>query len=340
MLIEGREEPPGPLAQGAQRARLRAAAAAESVLHARQLHGRRAITCSSARCATRIRWTEELIMKALFMHHPLLAQRGNPLRRRVERRVNYTLEGGDVHPLRARSRRHRLQRALEPRGDRPARVASSSSRPKSRDIIVVVMPKENTAIHLDMIFTQVDRELCVVFPPHFIGPERLPVLHWRKGETTMHERAEHLRRARGRAACRSSRSSAAASGARCRSASSGRRAATSSRCARASILSYPRNEATLRELERMGFRVVSGTSFLTGEDRIAEGERAVDHVRGRGARARRRRPALHDAARPARRSVGVSDRSVGRRRSARADTLLTERAADFLARGPGGSRSR
>ena len=50
------------------------------------------------------------------------------------------------------------------------------------------MPKENTAIHLDMIFTQVDRELCVVFPPHFIGPERLPVLHWRKGETTIRER--------------------------------------------------------------------------------------------------------------------------------------------------------
>ena len=50
------------------------------------------------------------------------------------------------------------------------------------------MPKENTAIHLDMIFTQIDRELCIVFPPHFIGPERLPVLHWRKGEATIHER--------------------------------------------------------------------------------------------------------------------------------------------------------
>jgi len=39
-----------------------------------------------------------------------------------------------------------------------------------KDVIVVVMPKENTAIHLDMIFTQIDRGLCVVFPPHFIGP--------------------------------------------------------------------------------------------------------------------------------------------------------------------------
>ena len=55
------------------------------------------------------------------------------------------------------------------------------------DVIIVVMPKENTAIHLDMIFTQVDRELCVVYPPHFVGPERLAVLHWRKGQAQMRE---------------------------------------------------------------------------------------------------------------------------------------------------------
>src|SRR3989475_64812 len=42
------------------------------------------------------------------------------------------------------------------------------------------MPAERTAIHLDMIFTQLDRELCCVYPPHFVGPERLAVLHRRK----------------------------------------------------------------------------------------------------------------------------------------------------------------
>ena len=43
------------------------------------------------------------------------------------------------------------------------------------DVIIVVLPTERTAIHLDMIFTQVDKDLCVVFPPHFVGPERLAV---------------------------------------------------------------------------------------------------------------------------------------------------------------------
>src|SRR5256885_14510781 len=42
------------------------------------------------------------------------------------------------------------------------------------------MPNERTAIHLDMIFTQLDRELCCIYPPHFVGPERLAVLHRRK----------------------------------------------------------------------------------------------------------------------------------------------------------------
>jgi len=41
------------------------------------------------------------------------------------------------------------------------------------------------------------------------------------------------------------------------------------------ILSYARNEATLRELERVGFRIVPAVSFLTGESRLKNDDRAV-----------------------------------------------------------------
>ena len=47
-----------------------------------------------------VRWSEELIMKLLFLHHPLLANKGILYDGAAERRHNYTLEGGDVHPLR------------------------------------------------------------------------------------------------------------------------------------------------------------------------------------------------------------------------------------------------
>ena len=90
-----------------------------------------------------------------------------------ERRVNYTVEGGDIHPL----RRDLVVLGFSERSS-PAAIDQLASiffeQTDVRDVIVVVMPKENTAIHLDMIFTQIDRELCVVFPPHFLGPERLP----------------------------------------------------------------------------------------------------------------------------------------------------------------------
>ena len=41
------------------------------------------------------------------------------------------------------------------------------------------------------------------------------------------------------------------------------------------VLSYERNEGTLRAMEQAGFRIVPALGFLTGEERIADGDRAV-----------------------------------------------------------------
>jgi arginine deiminase len=125
-----------------------------------------------------------------------------------------------------------------------------------------------------MIFTQVDRDLCVVFPPHFIGPERLPILHWRKGEQTIRECPNIFDALKD---CNMPVEPIFCGGS---VRTLQEREQWASGCNFVAmkpgvILSYQRNEATLQELQRMGFRVVSGTSFLTGEDRLAEGERAV-----------------------------------------------------------------
>ena len=98
-----------------------------------------------------------------------------------ERRSNYTLEGGDVHYLRPdllvvgfseRTSPAALDRAVR----RGLRAGRRDRRHRRR-----ACPMAPTAIHLDMIFSHVDHELCVVYPPYFIGPERLAVLHRRKG---------------------------------------------------------------------------------------------------------------------------------------------------------------
>jgi arginine deiminase len=272
MLIEGREEPPGPIAKALNEpgyvlpplpnlffTRDSCMVAGDHVL------------VGSMRYA--IRWTEAIIMKALFTHHPDLAGAGILYDGASERRVNYTVEGGDVHPL----RRDLVVLGFSERSS-PAAIDQLASvffaQTEVKDVIVVVMPKESTAIHLDMIFTQIDRGLCVVFPPHFIGPERLPVLHWRKGEHTIHERANIFAAL---AACDMPVEPVFCGGEK---RTLQEREQWASGCNFVAmrpgvILSYQRNEATLYELERMGFRVVTGTSFLTGEDRIVDGQRAV-----------------------------------------------------------------
>jgi len=142
------------------------------------------------------------------------------------------------------------------------------------NVIVVVMPRENTAIHLDMIFTQVDRDLCVVYPPHFVGPERLPILQRRKGQQGMKEMPNIF--------------AALASvdlpmepifcGGERRILQE--REQWASACNFIAVrpglvLSYARNEATLSEMTKMGFRIVPAVAFLTGQARVSEGERAV-----------------------------------------------------------------
>lgn len=225
-----------------------------------------------------VRWTEELLISALFRHHPAFENAGVLYDGSDEKRPNYTLEGGDVHPLRP---------------DLVVIGYSERSSPAAldllsdllfehcaiQDVIVVVLPKEPTAIHLDMIFTQVDRELCVISPPHFVGAERLAVLHRHKGESGVREmpnlfaallrvglplepvfcgganRADQEREQWG-------------SGCNFFSVRPG------------VVVGYDRNEATLREMERAGFRIVHGGKLLKGDLSVAEGERAVISVRG------------------------------------------------------------
>ncbi|HEY2897892.1 MAG TPA: arginine deiminase family protein [Gemmatimonadaceae bacterium] len=220
-----------------------------------------------------VRWSEELIMKLLFLHHPLLANQGILYDGAAERRHNYTLEGGDVHPL-----RHDTVIIGFSERSSPAAIDYLTAKlfedTAITNVIVVVMPKENTAIHLDMIFTQLDHDLCAVYPPHFIGPERLPILFRKKGNEQMQEMPnvfaalEHVDLPMTPVYCGGTRRAVQ------------EREQWASGCNFVAmrpgvILSYSRNEATIAEMAKYGFRVVSSADFLTGDDRVKDGERAI-----------------------------------------------------------------
>ncbi len=272
ILIEGREEEPGPLARTLNECGYVLPPVPNLFFTRDTVIGLgKHVMIGSMRYG--IRWPEELIMKALFAYSPLLANAGLLYDGSVERRVNYTLEGGDVHSLRPDLLIIGFSERSSPAAiDELVSLVFAST--AVTDVVIVVMPKENTAIHLDMIFTQVDREHCIVHAPHFIGPERLSVLLWRKGDAAMREMPNVF-------------AALAECGMRVEPIICGgtrriiqEREQWASGCNFVAVrpgvvLSYARNEATLVEMQRAGYRIVTSEAFLTGTDRVGDNDRAV-----------------------------------------------------------------
>jgi arginine deiminase len=224
------------------------------------------------------RWSEELIFKALFRYHPELENAGVLYDGSEERRLDYSLEGGDVHPVRQDTLILGFSDRSSPAAlDRLCQLVFA--RTSVTDVIVVVMPSQRSAIHLDMIFTQVDHELCTVYPPHFIGPERLPVLHRRKGRDGVVEMPNFF------AALEAVDFPLEPIPCGGESRRVQEREQWASACNFVTVrpglaLAYRRNDATLAEFERRGFAIVEAVPFLTRQVEIAADQRAVITVEG------------------------------------------------------------
>jgi len=226
-----------------------------------------------------VRWTEELLVKALFTYHEALENAGILYDGSEERRTNYTLEGGDVHPLRPDLLVLGFSERSSPAAlDHLCELAFEHC--SVTDVIIVVLPNERTAIHLDMIFTQVDRELCCVYPPHFVGPERLAVLHRRKRSKGVREMPNFF------AALQAVDQPLEPIFCGGTQRTHQEREQWASACNFIAVrpgvaVTYDRNDVTLREFETAGFRLVTASDLLksTG-DPVPDGKRAVVTIEG------------------------------------------------------------
>ena len=221
-----------------------------------------------------VRWSEEVLSRALFEYHPALRNAGLLYDGSVERRLNVRLEGGDVHVLRRDLLAVGMSERTTAAGiDQLAETLFADG--EVTDLLIVLMPPHRSSIHLDMIFTVLDRDLCCVFPPFFFGPTRLPVLHVSKGRAGVIEAPDLFTALRDVSIplqpvfCGGSRRTMQereqwASGCNFVAVGPGQ------------VLAYARNENTLEALHReTGFRIVRGVDFLTGDDELKEDERFV-----------------------------------------------------------------
>lgn len=221
-----------------------------------------------------VRWTEELLMKALFTYHPLLGNAGLIYDGAEEHRSDYTIEGGDVIILRPDLAMIGLSERSSPAAIEGL-VEGLRETAGVEHVLVVVLPSESPAIHLDMILTMVDREHCVVYPPYFFGPARLPVLYYRADGKGVREYPDAF------AALKSMDLPLTPICCGGHHPTTQEREQWASGCNFVAVrpgivLGYTRNEATMREMEKeAGFRVVNALDFLTGDVEVEEGDKAV-----------------------------------------------------------------
>ncbi len=133
--------------------------------------------------AYKARVAEALLLKAVFKYHPDIDSEGFYFDGTENRDAELTIEGGDLLVIREDLVVIGYSERTSVSGvDRIMRAFASQG--PVRNFVVVEIPKTRATIHLDMIFTMVDRDKCVVFPPLITGRQRCRAFHCRFDNAT------------------------------------------------------------------------------------------------------------------------------------------------------------
>jgi len=130
--------------------------------------------------AYKARVAEALLLKAVFKYHADVESAGFYFDGTDNRDSELTIEGGDLLVIRKDLVVIGYSERTSVSGVDQIMRAITSKGPV-RNFIVVEIPKTRATIHLDMIFTMVDRDKCVVFPPLITGARRCRAFHCRFG---------------------------------------------------------------------------------------------------------------------------------------------------------------
>jgi arginine deiminase len=126
-----------------------------------------------SRMANGVRERETTIMAAIFRHHPELKTETLHL----PPRGGATIEGGDILVVREDLLLIGQSGRTNPQGI-DALLEPLKAAKKPVEIIVQELPyKPESFIHLDMVFTLLDRDLCMVYHPLILEPNRFLTIH-------------------------------------------------------------------------------------------------------------------------------------------------------------------
>ena len=231
--------------------------------------------------AYKARMAEALLLKGIFKYHPDIASSGFYFDGTDRRDSEVTIEGGDLLVIRRDLVVIGYSERTSVAGiDRLMRAIASQG--PVRNFVVVEIPKTRATIHLDMIFTMVDRDQCVVFPPLITGHQRSRAFHCRFDDPERASIREYEGVLPALAALGVDLSPIAcggddefhqqreqwASGANFFAFGPGR------------ILGYAHNERTLEALARSGFNVARAEELISGQRELDASEKVVVSIDG------------------------------------------------------------
>lgn len=221
--------------------------------------------------ANRVRVAEAIIMEHIFRYHPEFRTEGFYFDGTEGDSSDLTIEGGDVLILRedvvciGNSERTSIKGI-------DTLIKSFAAGDKIKHVIVVDLPKARATIHLDMIFTMIDRDKCVVYPPLITGHQSCRAIHVEidhRRVQSIQDRKDLIEALRvvgldlepipcgGQDPVHQEREQWT-SGANFFTLGPGR------------IIGYGRNKRTFEELERRGFAIISIADLRTGKEHLED----------------------------------------------------------------------
>ena len=235
-----------------------------------------------SKMASKVREREAIIMSAIFQHHPLLKAPVQNLEENIYKCHKLTLEGGDVLVARDDLLLIGLGSRTTPAGV-DAVIEKLKARKTKQHIIVHELPPDGESfIHLDMVFTFLNVDECMVYDPVVLQPNRFKTIHIEvEGENVQISEEKNIIEALGKL------------GVEVEPIYCGGKAdpwtqereqwhsgANFFALAPGKIVGYGRNVYTIEELSRHGYDVVEADDLVDGKTSLANHKKCVVTIEG------------------------------------------------------------
>lgn len=244
----------------------------------------------SSATAFDVRLIESIITRFVFRHNNDFRARGILFDGPEERSRAVTIEGGDIIILSPQALAVGLSERSTPEAVERLAIAAVKAFGEPFSVYAVILPKERACIHLDMIFTVIDRDAALVYGPLITGSRRARVVRVdarRDGSLSFTEEAG-LIEGLGRAGIELEPVLCAGGDGLHEEREQWWSGANSFAFAPGKIMMYSCNVRTLDALSAAGFEIRSARDFLSGGEkpgdckRLAVGFDGIELARGGG----------------------------------------------------------